>query len=111
MPRMLAFTRRARPREGLASPPGSACLWDRMSTERSRSKPGIPGKTGTNSSENPEPDSPQLSGEGRVNSNVSSVAMNAGFLGLGGVGRPSKGNSAGSTNPLQSIAGQGPTDA
>jgi RNA polymerase sigma-70 factor (ECF subfamily) len=82
-----------------------------MSTERSGSKPGIPGKTGTNSGESSEPDSPQLSGEGRVSSSVSSVAMNAGFLGLGGVGRSGQGSSSAPSTPLQAASDEGLTDA
>ena len=107
---VVAFNRIGFPLSDSQFPGEFVRLLFRMANERSGSKPGNPGKTGTNPAEHPEPDSPQLSGEGRVNSTVSSVAMNAGFLGLGGVGRPGQ-NSAAPSTPLQAAGQEGLTDA
>ena len=82
-----------------------------MPTERSGSKPGISGKTGTNPGNSPDPDSSQLSGEGRVSSSVSSVAMDAGFLGLRAGGRQPQGKSTVPDAPVQAAAKEGLGDA
>lgn len=82
-----------------------------MPSERSGSKPGIPGETGAISGKPANPDSPQLSGDGRVSSSVSSVAMDGGLLGMGPVGRRAEGNPPSPATPLQAAVDEGFTDA
>lgn len=82
-----------------------------MSSERSGSKPGIPGETGPIPDDPTSPDSTQLSGPGRVNSNVSTAAMDGGLLGLGRVSQHASGSPASPVTPLQAAVEQGLTDA
>ena len=82
-----------------------------MSTERSGAKPGNPGETGTIPDNSATPDSAQLSGPGRVSSNVSTVAMDGGLLGLGAVNQRPNGPAASPATPLQTAVEQGLTDA
>ena len=82
-----------------------------MSSERSGSKPGIPGETGTIPDSPASPDSAQLSGSERVNSNVSTVAMNGGLLGLGAASQRGGGSASSSSSSVQAAVEQGLTDA
>lgn len=82
-----------------------------MSSERSGSKPGIPGETDPIPDDSATPNSAQLSGPGRVNSNVSTAAMDGGLLGLGAVSQRASGSPASPATPLQAAGEQGLTDA
>ncbi len=82
-----------------------------MSPERSGSKPGNPGETGIIPQDPVLPDSTQLSGSGRVNSNVSTVAMDGGLMGLGAVSQRANGSPTSPGTPLQAAIDQGLTDA
>src|SRR5579884_1239338 len=82
-----------------------------MPTERSGSEPGKPGETGTIPGHSDTLDSAQLSGPGRVSSNVSTVAMDGGLLGLGAVSQRANSSPLSPATPLPTAVEEGVTDA